>query len=123
MFRFGMFLREQVPTISVHDLRGKELSNEKFFLLDVRTKEEFEAGHLGFTNALIPHDLLPSQTDKLPQDKNIPIYCFCRSGRRSAGITKYLRSIGYREAYNVSGGILEWAKSGYEIETGLERSQ
>jgi rhodanese-related sulfurtransferase len=114
-----MFLNDQAPTISVHDLREKKLSGEKFFLLDVRTGEEFQAGHLGFTGALIPHDLLPAQTDKLPQDKNIPIYCFCRSGRRSAGATKYLRSIGYRQAFNVAGGILEWVKSGYETRTGL----
>ena len=123
MFQSGMFLNDQAPTISVQDLRGKELSNERFFLLDVRTEEEFRAGHLGFTGALIPHDLLPSQTDKLPQDKNIPIYCFCRSGRRSAGATKYLRSIGYRQAYNVAGGILEWIKSGYETKSGTNSPQ
>lgn len=116
-----MFLSDQVPTISVHDLRGKELSNEKFFLLDVRTEEEFQAGHLGFTGTLIPHDLLPSQADKLPQDKNMPVYCFCRSGQRSAGATRHLRSIGYRQAYNVAGGILEWVKSGYETQTGIDR--
>jgi rhodanese-related sulfurtransferase len=109
-----------VPSITVQELRQKETANERFFLIDVRTEREFTAGHLGFTDILIPHDNLPDHVHKLPSDKEMPIYSFCRSGRRSAGTTEYLRSIGYTRAYNVAGGILAWIRASYEIESGSD---
>ncbi|MBI5266237.1 MAG: rhodanese-like domain-containing protein [candidate division Zixibacteria bacterium] len=108
-----------VPSITVQELRQKEMAGERFFLLDVRTEGEFVAGHLGFTSALVPHGTLPEHLDKLPSDKEMPIYNFCRSGRRSAGTTQYLRSLGYVRAYNVTGGILAWVRAGYEITSGV----
>jgi len=105
---------QPIPSISVHELLQKQKAGESFFLLDVRTEPEFAAGHLKFTDVLIPHDQLPEQLNKLPSDKQMPVYNFCRSGRRSAGTTQYLRALGYTRAFNVTGGILEWIRAGYE---------
>lgn len=113
-----MTTSDPIPAITVHELWQKKIAGEPFFLLDVRTEAEFIAGRLAFADVLIPHDILPGNLHKLPSDKGMPIFNFCRSGRRSAGTTQFLRSIGYAQAYNVTGGILEWIRSGYNIETG-----
>lgn len=108
----------QTPIITVAELQQRLASGEKFFLLDVRTRGEFEAGRLPFSDALIPYDILGNNLELLPTDKNLPIYCFCRSGRRSGITTDLLRKQGYTKAFNVEGGIIAWKNAGLEIVTG-----
>jgi len=104
--------------ISVTELRNARESGESFYLLDVRTLPEFEAGRLSFTDALIPYDQLPKHLNQLPDDRTTEIYCFCRTGNRSGIATEFLRAMGYRNARNVQGGIVDWVDCGWEIESG-----
>jgi len=106
------------PAITVAELRERAARVHDFFLLDVRTLPEYLAGRLAFSDALLPYDLINFHLDMLPSDKQVPIYCFCRSGRRSDLATLFLRSLGYVNAYNVAGGIVAWAAEGYEVESG-----
>lgn len=70
-------------------------------LLDTRTPEEYERGHVaGFTN--IPVDVLREHLKELPKEK--PIYVMCQSGLRSYIATRILEGNGYH-AYNFSGGF------------------
>ena len=70
-------------------------------LLDTRTPEEYERGHVaGFTN--IPVDVLREHLKELPKEK--PVYVMCQSGLRSYIATRILEGNGYR-AYNFSGGF------------------
>jgi len=104
--------------ISVEELHRRAENGDRPFLLDVRTDPEFIAGRLSFTDALIPYDALPFYLEQLPEDKDTPIACFCRSGNRSRYATEFLRSLGYRRAVNVRGGIIAWKNAGYEITAG-----
>ncbi len=110
----------KVPAVTVTELHAAIKSGEKYYLLDVRTPEEFDDAHVGVTHALIPYDIVDQHVDRLPVDKSIPIYCICRSGRRSAYSTQFLRSIGYERVFNVTGGIIAWAKLGYEVRVGAQ---
>jgi len=70
-------------------------------ILDVRSKTEFESGHVaGAVN--IPVDQLPRNLNKL-KDKNKPIITCCASGMRSSSARKILLSNGYTEVYNGGG--------------------
>lgn len=70
-------------------------------LLDTRTAEEFDDGHIdGFFN--IPVDELRENLDKVEKGK--PVYVICQSGLRSYIATRILEGNGY-EAYNFSGGF------------------
>ncbi|NCT17892.1 MAG: sulfurtransferase [Flavobacteriaceae bacterium CG_4_8_14_3_um_filter_34_10] len=70
-------------------------------ILDVRTKSEFEGGHL--KNAInIPLTDLQSNLHKL-KDKNSPIIACCASGMRSASAKNILKSSGYQQVYNGGG--------------------
>ena len=102
-----------VPEISVHQLHQKANGGESFFLLDVRTQEEFETARLEFTDIRIPYDSLDKFLHLVPPDKKTIIYCFCRRGRRSAVATAELISHGYVNVYNVTGGIITWVEAGH----------
>lgn len=115
---FGCGNKNTGSEITVTELAEKVEQNQEFYLLDVRTQREYEAGRLSFTNDLIPYDSLAHYHDKLPADKQTTIYCFCRSGRRSGIAAEYLHSIGYNNVYNVKGGIIAWQNSGFKIVSG-----
>lgn len=76
-------------------------------LLDVRTKEEYEEGHIA--DALLvdfySYNFEEQATAKLSKEKAVAVYC--RSGRRSASAAQKLMKLGY-EVINLDGGILAW---------------
>ena len=77
-------------------------------IIDVRTREEFESGYLE-TAQLI--DIMQPQTfmdavSNLPKNKNY--YMYCRSGNRSGQACQILDARGYKNTYNLEGGMLEW---------------
>ena len=75
-------------------------ANDNVTLLDTRTEEEFNRGHVdGFIN--IPVDELRKRLDEIEPEK--PVYVICQSGLRSYIATRILEGSGY-EAYNFSGG-------------------
>ena len=113
----------KTPSISVTELKKQADQQNPFFLLDVRTMPEYVAGHVTFVSDLIPYDSLSFYVDRLPENKDTTIYCFCRSGRRSAIATEYLRSVGYTKVYNVNGGIIAWQDAGFDIVSGPLQSQ
>ena len=75
-------------------------------LLDVRTPEEFAAGHVeGATN--IPVQELESKLTAFPAKKDQHVVVYCRSGARSARATEILKTAGYANAVDL-GGISNW---------------
>lgn len=109
---------ENQKTITVQQLAQAEAAGEDFYLLDVRTYPEFKSGHVPFVDATIPYDSLKYRMADLPHDTAALIYCFCRSGRRSAIATDFLTSKGFVNVYNVEGGINAWNKAGLETVAG-----
>ena len=78
-----------------------QLVKEGAIILDVRSKGEFESGHIrGSMN--IPVDQLLNNLNKL-KDKSKPIITCCASGMRSASAKNLLKSKGYSEVYNGGG--------------------
>lgn len=76
-------------------------------IIDVRTPGEFAQGHL--LNAL-NYDWnggnFEQQISHL--DKNKPVFVYCQSGRRSASAAAKMRESGFKEVYELDGGILAW---------------
>ncbi len=76
----------------------KELVKSGAIILDVRSKGEYQSGHIkGSMN--IPVDNLGNQLSKL-KDKNTPIITCCASGMRSSVAKSVLKSNGYAQVYN-----------------------
>lgn len=90
----------------------KRLDKEKnIVVLDVRTQEEYETGHIK-GSVLIPVDKLKEESEKSLADKEVPIFIYCRSGNRSTAAAKILVEQGYKNVYNL-GGINKWP---YDVE-------
>ena len=83
-------------------------------VLDVRTAEEFEEGHIKGAILIDQNksDFIEQVKQQLPKEKTIAIYC--RSGRRSANAAERLAKEGYKPV-NLKGGILEWTKENMPV--------
>ncbi|HSQ59273.1 MAG TPA: rhodanese-like domain-containing protein [Acidobacteriota bacterium] len=71
-------------------------------LVDVRTREEFDEGHLEGA-LLIPVDEIASRASELGDDKNRAIVLYCRSGNRSGRAKRALEELGYTNVMNAGG--------------------
>lgn len=91
--------------------KAKDLiNNEEVVVLDVRTDDEFKAGHI--PNAiLIPVQQLADRVDEL--DKEQAYLVVCRSGNRSVTASEMLLKDGFKNIYNLDVGMNGWT---YEIE-------
>ena len=85
-------------------------SDQKPVILDVRTYEEFVEKSI--PGAVLANILEPSEfidvIEKIEKDLKILVYC--RSGVRSEKACNILDQMGFKETYNLKGGILEWEK-------------
>ncbi len=83
-----------------------------FQLIDVRTPEEFDTGHIaGAVN--IPLQELPGRLGELSQEE--PVVLYCRSGNRSTQAARLMQQAGFTGLYNL-GGIVAWQAAGFPIE-------
>jgi rhodanese-related sulfurtransferase len=90
------------------------IASNDVLLVDVRTPGEFSSGHI--ENA-ININFLSSEFDekiqKLDTTKTLVIYC--RSGNRSGKSTSKLVKAGFKDIYDLKGGVLNWQKSGQKL--------
>ncbi len=93
--------------LTVEELKSKIENSEPFTLLDVREPHEYFMSDLEGTTR-IPMDELKNRLNELEKDEEIIV--MCRSGNRSANAAKMLLENGYKKAFNLKGGINEWAK-------------
>jgi rhodanese-related sulfurtransferase len=84
-------------------------------ILDIRTPEEFAAGHLA---GAINIDYYASDFEaKLSTlDLEVPYVMYCNSGNRSSNALPLMDTIGFREVYELDGGIQAWYSAGRPIE-------
>jgi rhodanese-related sulfurtransferase len=85
------------------------------FLLDVRTKEEWEDFHAPNTT-WIPLDQLADRVNELPKDEKIVVVC--RSGNRSQQGRDILLKAGFSNVSSMSGGLNQWRSAGYPTVSG-----
>lgn len=85
--------------------------------LDVRTPEEYEAGHIpGAINIVL--ETLLENLDQLPEDKEALIVVYCKSGWRASLGMMPLRMLGYVNAKGFDGSWLAWVEAEHPINEG-----
>lgn len=101
---------ETYKTVSPEEF-NKEIKSSDVYLLDVRTPEEFESGHLAGAHNIdvTAPDFIEVSLKELPKPKTIAVYC--GSGKRSAIASKQLSDNGYN-VLNMDGGLMAWKASG-----------
>lgn len=102
----ALLVSGDTPTIDLEEIPQNTV------FLDTRSKIEYEISHLpqaqwiGFNNP---------QFDQLPTDKNQPIVVYCSIGVRSGEIGKQLITKGYKQVYNLDGGLFKWYNLGNPV--------
>ena len=86
-------------------------SEEGYIILDVRTQEEYDQGHIPGA-ILISHEEIAEKAEGVLTDKDQLILVYCRSGRRSKIAAEALVELGYTNIKEF-GGIIDWP---YEVE-------
>ena len=85
-------------------------SNPALVILDVRSQEEYDSGHLEGA-ILIPVDELGTRLDELSPDEDLLVYC--RTGNRSSNAVNILQANGFTKIYHMKDGITAWIQAGY----------
>ncbi|MFZ7120703.1 MAG: rhodanese-like domain-containing protein [Eubacteriaceae bacterium] len=102
----GCSVNNVVKSITPQEVKEKMGDNADIILLDVRTQEEYDQGHIP-GSILLPLDKLESQIENVIPNKNAEIIIYCRSGNRSAKAADLLEQLGYKDISDL-GGIIDW---------------
>ena len=93
--------------ITVEQLKEKLDNGEKVNLVDVREPQEYEEANIG--GRLVPLGKVQTmQVEELEDLKDQKVIVYCRSGRRSMLACQVLDQLGFKDTYNLEGGILAW---------------
>lgn len=112
---FNLFSK-QTDSMDITSIEFKEkITETPGIIIDVRTKNEYDEGHLRQTD--FQYDFLSGEfQEKIGElDKDETYYLYCRSGNRSGKAARLMRSKGFEKAYNV-GGFEDLANAGFEVE-------
>ncbi len=96
-----------VDSINVIELKAALESDRKVVLFDCRTLSEYNEDHISgailMTVGYVAHEI-----DDHELSKDTEIYVICRSGKRSVDASLVLKQFGYKNVYNVNGGMIAW---------------
>jgi len=111
-FSFSTFLFCQneaervIKSVEISEIKA-EIKNHDFMLLDVRTPEEFSAGHLENAVNINYYDQdFTERISALQKQKKIIVYC--AAGGRSSQALKKLDELGFQYVLNMEGGYNGW---------------
>jgi len=100
-----------INVVTPVDFKAKSVGQT---IIDIRTPEEFAGGYIeGAININFFDKTFLEQVAKL--DKNKPVFLYCRSGNRTSSASKKIAELGFKEVYDLQGGISNWSKSNYKI--------
>lgn len=105
---------DDVLTLKPKTFKTKVINHVSVQLVDIRTPEEFYSGHI--ENAININYFSEQFKDSISLlQTKIPVYIYCRSGKRSSKSVKVFKAVGFDSIYQLNGGLLNWKKSGFKI--------
>jgi rhodanese-related sulfurtransferase len=106
-----------MKNISVEELKAKIDKGEKVNIIDVREPHEYMEANIG--GKLFPLGKIQTmQVDDLEDLKDEEVILQCRSGQRSMMAAMVLDQLGFKNTYNLVGGILAWQAKDYPVNKG-----
>lgn len=101
-----IFANKEVK-ITVAQAREVIAENKDLLILDTRTQEEYNAGHIE-GGILIPYNKIEINLDQLDGFEDKPILVYCRTGSRSAVAVDTLIENGFNKIYHMNQGFSRW---------------
>ncbi len=107
-----IFESKEINTIS--DTQFTEIQDTDYILVDVRTLEEYESGHI---QDAVNFDFYSEsfKNDILALEKSSSIILYCRTQNRSIKTANFLKENGFKEIAVIKGGITSWVKNGNNL--------
>jgi thioredoxin len=100
--------------LNVDDFQKKLALASNAMVIDVRTTDEFDGGHLSDAKNIDWNgSSFEAEIQKL--DKSKSYYVYCLAGSRSASAANKMRSLGFKEVYEMQGGIMAWNNAGKSL--------
>jgi rhodanese-related sulfurtransferase len=93
--------------INITDAKKLLANNDDILILDVRTDEEFEEGHIDGA-ILIPANKLPFRYEEILDYEDKPVLVYCQTGGRSPMATNFLEENGFSDIYHLYEGFARW---------------
>ncbi|MEM1323820.1 MAG: rhodanese-like domain-containing protein [Bacteroidota bacterium] len=96
--------------LSPADFETQFKNTENAQLLDVRTRKEYDAGHIedAYLINFFGADFAARLEKEL--DKEKPVFVYCKAGGRSAKASTKLQELGFKEVYDLEGGYTAWTR-------------
>jgi rhodanese-related sulfurtransferase len=85
------------------------LMNQGALVIDLRSKESFDAGHIVDARN-VPAATLESQAESLKKWRDKNVITYCDSGTNGAGAARVLVKLGFSKVFNLQGGLNAWVK-------------
>lgn len=103
-------------TVRHTDVAGAEslLASGKFVVLDIRTPEEYAAGHLKGAK-LVDFKASDFKVKLAELDRKQPYLLHCASGRRSTAALETFKALGFKEVVHLDGGFNAWKAAGKPV--------
>jgi len=115
LFTFAVFAGA-TPQISQQDLLNNLEKPNNIVILDVRTKEEYNNGHVA--NAInVSHDSVADNLAKLAQYKDNTVVVYCRSGRRAGFAENILAEADFKNVLHLTGDMNGWVEAKLPVVT------
>jgi rhodanese-related sulfurtransferase len=109
--------QEEITVVSTEEM--KTLRNlEEVQLIDVRTKAEYDAGHL-VNSQNIDYNSPTFDDDIAGLDKEKPVVLYCQKGGRSAKCAQKMHDAGFKKVYDLKGGFSKWQFQKLELDLNL----
>ena len=106
--------QQEIAKIEAVDFKAK-IEGKPFQLIDVRTPEEYNEGHIASAKNINFYDTnFLKLLEKL--DKSKPVFLYCKSGGRSGKASARLRDAGFKSIYDLKGGFVAWQNAGFSVE-------
>lgn len=112
----GCTKQEGLQNLAASEFQNELKSAKSGQILDVRTLDEYEKGHIeGAILADFSSPLFQDVTAKL--DKTKTVYVYCLSGGRSSSAASQLQEMGFKSIVNLTGGMLAWQSANLPVST------
>lgn len=106
--------RQDIPEVSVQEVRSRLDAGDRFVVLDVRDKDEQREGHIE-ESLHISRGLLEFRVRSLVPNLDEEIVVYCAAGLRSLLAAQTLRAMGYSAVSSMAGGFQRWRDAGYPV--------
>ena len=106
----ALSIRKDISVQQAYEKIMNDTENPNLVIIDVRTPQEYEQVRL--QNSILINYRDPNFKIEISKlDKNKTYIVHCRSGKRSGKACEIMQEMGFKEVYNVAGGILQWQEA------------